>query len=77
MPTPAEVNLALAKAIPPEAIQELCRLPYEVNGNNNYISGWNPERIDGDWISVVSSYNNTRESEQEIIEWFERAKLLA
>lgn len=77
MPTPAEVNLALAKAIPPEAIQELCRLPYEVNGGNNYISGRNPEQIDADQISVVTSYNNTRESEQEIIEWFERAKLLA
>lgn len=72
----SELLSALYRAIPREDLVVLNRGDKMINGGFNYISRyfWNDPHIE---VSAVASYNNTRKDEQEIIDWFERAKLLA
>jgi hypothetical protein len=71
--------LALHKAIEMEEIRVLMESPAVINGGNNHIRaycrgqlGMDPAGVKTD--TAVTGYNNTRADEQEIIDWFERAK---
>lgn len=63
--------------IPEEEIARLRAQPLgQINEGNNYIAQW-PDISPIPEHNILCSYNNTRPSEKEILEWIDRALLLA